>query len=386
MSRQMRRGALGFARHDDICHVPTYTNARSYHRCGLLLPFYVIDESMKVYGTVGDLVTSGPAARALEGTGFDGVWAGELNDDPFLSLTLAANATTTLELGTSVAVAFARSPMTLAYTANELQRFSQGRLTVGLGSQVKAHITRRFGMPWDQPLPRMREYVHALRAIWESWSEGSKLAFEGDYYNLTLMPQAFIPRPHAFGAPKLLLAGVGDAMSRLAGEVADGFMCHFFSTERWIRERTIPALVDGARAAGRTLEGFELVAGVFLVSGTAGEMEQALPATRAQIAFYASTPSYRPILEMHGWGSLGEELTRLSKQSRWAEMACLIDDDMVDAFAIVARPEDLAASIEKRFGDLLTHLSFMPPPLLGADAISETVRSLKTSNQSLLGT
>lgn len=343
-------------------------------RCYLL-------SDMKIYGGLGDLESSAAAARRLEAAGYDGAWAGEVNGDPFLSLTLAAGATSTLELGTSIAVAFARSPMTLAYTANDLQRFSGGRLTVGLGSQVQAHITRRFSMPWSHPAARMREYVRALHAIWGAWAEGTRLSFEGDFYSLTLMPPTFVPTPHSYGPPKVLVAGVGDAMTRVAGEVADGFICHFFTTERWIRERTIPALIEGARRAGRTLDDFDVVAGVFIVTGNEEEMLDGLAAIRAQLAFYASTPSYRPVLELHGWGALGEELTALSKQNRWSEMAMLIDDDVVNAFAVVAPPADVARRIDERFGQLITHLSFLPPASLSADQIRQAVSDLRLSSR-----
>jgi probable F420-dependent oxidoreductase len=340
-----------------------------------MLPFV----SMKVYGGVGDLESSASTAQHLESVGYDGVWAGEINNDPFLSLTVAANATRTLELGTSIAVAFARSPMTLAYTANDLQRFSGGRLTVGLGSQVKAHVTRRFSMPWSQPAARMREYARALHAIWGSWSDGTKLSFEGDFYSLTLMPPTFVPTPHPFGPPKVLVAGVGEAMTRVAGEVADGFICHFFTTERWIRERTIPALKEGSLRVGRTLYDFDVVAGVFIVTGTEQDIVDGLAAFKAQIAFYASTPSYRPVLELHGWGALGDELTALSKQNRWSDMAALIGDDVVDAFAVVAPPGDVAERIERRFGGLVTHLSFLAPASLSEPEVQATVATLRGS-------
>ena len=336
---------------------------------------------MKIYGGLGDLESAAAAAQALESAGYDGVWAGEINNDPFLSLTLAADATSTLELGTSIAVAFARSPMTLAYTANDLQRFSGGRLVVGLGSQVKAHVTRRFSMPWSHPAARMGEYVQATRAIWESWADGTKLSFEGDFYSLTLMPPTFVPTPHAYGPPKVLVAGVGDAMTRVAGEVADGFICHFFTTERWIREHTIPALTEGARRAGRTLDDFDVVAGVFIVTGTEGEMVDGLAAIKAQIAFYACTPSYRPVLELHGWGPLGDELTALSKQNRWSDMATLVDDDVVDAFAIVAPPAEVPHRIDERFGNLITHLSFLPPPSLSDDEVRAAISTLRASHR-----
>ena len=332
---------------------------------------------MKVFGGIGALDGAAAAARRQESLGYDGVWAGELNTDPFLALALAADATTSLAVGTSIAVAFARSPMTLAYTAHDLQRFSAGRLVLGLGSQVRAHVTRRFSMPWSQPAARMREYVLALRAIWSAWEAGSPLSFSGEFYSHTLMPPMFVPAPHPFGPPRVLVGGVGEGMTRVAGEVADGFVCHFFTTERWIRERTLPALAEGRRRAQRAADAVDLVAGVFVVTGDEREITEGIAALRSQIAFYASTPSYRPVLELHGWGALGDELTLLSKQGRWEQMQGLVEDDVIDAFGIVAEPAQLAARIDARFGGLVTHLSFLPPASIPDEALAGIVSALQ---------
>jgi probable F420-dependent oxidoreductase len=342
---------------------------------------------MKIDGMLGPLDSARESARTVEAAGHDGAWVAEVNSDPFLPLTLAAEATTELELGTSIAVAFARSPMALAYTANDLQRFSRGRLLLGLGSQVKAHVTRRFSMPWGRPAAQMREYILALRAIWAAWSDGTRLAFEGEYYSHTLMTPMFTPVPHAFGPPKIVLAGVGDLMTRAAGEVADGFLCHAFTTPRWIREHTLPALAAGRARSGQDLTGYDVVAVPFVATGTDEQIAGAVPAIRAQVAFYASTPSYRPVLELHGWGDLGAELTVLSKQNRWAEMATMIDDEVLDAFAIVAPPGEIVARVAERYGGLATRL-IVPglaalPPEQAAEAFA-ALRQIPTPSPSVL--
>jgi probable F420-dependent oxidoreductase len=310
------------------------------------------------------------AAAEAEAQGYDGVFTGEAVGDPFLPLVLAASATERVDLGTSIAVAFARSPMTLAYTAYDLQRFSRGRFFLGLGSQVKAHITRRFSMPWGRPAPQMREFVLAMRAAWHSWAEGDPLDFRGEFYTHTLMTPYFVPPAHDYGAPKVLIAGVGQAMTRVAGEVADGFLCHGFTTGRWIRERTLPALEEGRRRAGKSMDDFVVKAAFFLATGSDEEIEAALPGLRSQIAFYASTPAYRTILELHGWGATGDELLRLSKEGRWTDMGALVDDDMLNAFAIVAPPDGIADLVAERCRGVVDRVSFISqkpvPGLMGA--------------------
>lgn len=309
--------------------------------------------------TLGGLDDAARAVAAAEAAGFDGAFTGELGNDPFLPLVPAADATDRIDLGTSVAIALARSPMALAYTAHDLQRFSRGRLILGLGSQIEAHITRRFSMPWSHPAPRMREFVLAMRAAWACWAGGEPLEFEGDFYRHTLMPPAFVPTPHDFGPPRVYLAGVGDLMTRVAGEVADGFLCHGFTTDRWIHERTVPALEQGRRRAGRTMEGFAVKAAIFLATGSDAEMEAGVTAIRSHLAFYASTPAYRPLLELHGWGDLGPELTRLSKEGRWPEMGALIDDDVLEAFAIVAPLAEVPNKVATRCRGVVTRVSFI---------------------------
>jgi probable F420-dependent oxidoreductase len=316
---------------------------------------------------IGGLETSADQAAAAEAAGYAGVFTGEVSGDPFLPLAVAAGRTERIELGTSIAVALARSPMSLAYIANDLQRFSHGRFSLGLGSQVKAHITRRFSMPWGQPAAQMREFVLALRAIWRSWSDGEPLAFEGTYYRHSLMTPMFTPARHEFGTPPVLVAGVGEAMTRIAGEVADGFLCHAFTTERWVRERTLPALQAGFARAGRSSEGFIVKAPIFLATGTDAEIDQAVAGIRPHLAFYASTPAYRPVLELHGWEEIGDRLAVLARENKWPDMAALIHDDMLNAFAIVAPPDEIGTRVAARCHGAVDRVSFVtstPPEQL----------------------
>ena len=318
---------------------------------------------MKIDGGIGlDLTKAAGAAKEAEDFGYDGIWLPETSRDPFLPLTIAAEHTERIELGTSIAVAFARSPMTLANTAYDLTQFSQGRFILGLGSQIKPHITKRFSMEWSKPAARMREMVQAMHAIWDCWMDGTKLDFQGEFYTHTLMTPFFDPGPHEFGKPRVFLAGVGPLMTEVAGEVCDGFFCHGFTTERYLREVTIPALEAGRAKSGKTLEGFEICGPSFVVTGnTAEELEAAKVGTRKQIAFYGSTPAYRPVLELHGWGELQTDLNRLSKEGRWDEMGALVDDEILETFAVVGEPEEIGPELQARYGDVIQRLSFYAP-------------------------
>lgn len=319
---------------------------------------------MKVDGGVGhgaDLEDVAELAREQEAAGYNGFWSAETSHDPFLPLLLAAEHTKTIELGTSIAVAFARSPMTLATTAYDLHAYS-GRFILGLGSQIKPHISKRFSMPWSRPAARMREMILAIRAIWDCWHNDVPLRFEGDFYTHTLMTPFFNPGPNPHGLPRVFLAGVGPLMTEVAGEVADGFICHGFTTERFLREATLPALARGREKAGQSMDDFEVVGPSFVVTGNnEKEMAEAAAATRQQISFYGSTPAYRPVLESHGWGELQDELNALSKQGRWSDMGDLIDDEVLNTFAVVAEPERVAPELKKRFGDCVQRISFYAP-------------------------
>lgn len=321
---------------------------------------------MKVDGKLRatDLGAVADAAVRHEAAGYAGAWSSESKHDPFLPLVLAAEHTERLEIGTAIAVAFARSPMTVAYTAHDLQAYSGGRFMLGLGTQVKAHIERRFNMAWSEPARRMREYISALRAIWASWDDGVPLDFHGDFYDLTLMTPFFSPPPLATPPPAVHLAAVGERMTEVAGEVADGLLVHAFTTERYLRERTLPALELGLDRSGRSRADVALSIPGLVATGADDEsMARAVEATRKQVSFYASTPAYRGVLEVHGWGELGEELTSLSRSDdpqRWEKMASLVSDDVLHEFAIVAEPQLLAEAIRDRFSGLIDRFSFYP--------------------------
>ena len=321
---------------------------------------------MKIDGNIGNNLHDVPAqAKDVEAAGYAGAWVAEMAHDPFLPLLLAAEHTENLEIGTSIAVAFSRSPMTLANTAWDLQAYSKGRFVLGLGSQIKPHIEKRFSMEWSKPAARMREFALAVRAIWNTWLSGEKLEFCGEFYRHTLMTPMFSPDKReldGFGPPKMFLAGVGPLMTEVAGEAFDGFICHGFTTEKYLREVTIPALTRGREKAGKTMEGFEIVGPSFVITGNNDEeIERASIATRKQIAFYGSTPAYRPVLDMHGWGGLQDELNTLSKQGKWDQMGTLIDDEILNTFAVVGEPETIADELGARYGDVIQRLSFYAP-------------------------
>ena len=335
---------------------------------------------MKIDGGIGlDLTKAATAAAEAEAFGYDGIWVPETSRDPFLPLTIAAEHTERIELGTSIAVAFARSPMTLANTAYDLTEFSRGRFVLGLGSQIKPHITKRFSMEWSQPAARMREFVLAMRAIWDTWMNGTKLDFRGDFYTHTLMTPFFDPGPHEHGIPRVFLAGVGPRMTEVAGEVCDGFFCHGFTTEKYLREVTLPALEEGRRKAGRTMEGFEVCGPSFVVTGnTEEELEKAKAGTRQQIAFYGSTPAYRAVLDCHGWGDLQDDLNRMSKEGEWSEMGRLIDDEVLETFAVVGEPEAIGPELRRRYGDVISRISFYAPYDSDRDRWQQVLQDLRS--------
>lgn len=320
------------------------------------------------------------AAREAEEAGFDGLYTVETQHDPLLPHALAAEHTSRIQLGTAITVAFPRSPAHLAQTSNDLHAFSGGRFMLGLGSQVKAHVEKRFGAAFDPPVSRMREFIQALRAFWRCWNEGERLNFRGQYFRHTLMTPFFAPPPNPYGAPPVLLAAVGPRMTALAGEVADGLLLHSFTTRRYLEQTVLPALERGARRAGRSRADLEVVAPAFVVTGAdEREYAEAIARTRQAIAFYGSTPSYRGVLETHGWGDLQDELNALSKRGRWDEMARLIDDEMLDSFAVRGEPKQVADALRQRYGDLCTRVAFSMhstrDPRIGAE-IMERLRSL----------
>jgi probable F420-dependent oxidoreductase len=336
---------------------------------------------VRIDGGIGsDLRTAASQAQQAETAGYDAVWSAETGHDPFLPLAIAAEHTERIQLGTGIAVAFGRTPMTTANVSWDLNLYSRGRFLLGLGSQVRPHIEKRYSMPWSHPAPRMREFISAMRAIWDCWQEGTKLDFRGDFYTHTLMTPFFNPGPNDYGPPKVLLAAVGEGMTRVAGEVADGMLVHGFTTERYLREVTLPAVETGLAASGRVRADFQLSYPAFVVTGdTEAQTSAADAATRKQIAFYASTPAYRPVLELHGWGDIQPELNTLSKRGEWDEMGTRINDEMLDAFAVKGTPEEIPRQLQRRFGDVIDRISlYMPygrPD--GQDAAARILAGLK---------
>jgi probable F420-dependent oxidoreductase len=324
-----------------------------------------------------DIARAEDEARAVEEQGLDTAWTGESSHDPFAHLALAARATSHIGLGTSVAIAFARTPLVMAHLGWDLQVYSRGRFVLGMGTQVKAHVERRFGMPWSRPAARMREYVLAMRAVWSSWTDGTPLDFRGEFYEHTLMTPFFAPERHEWGPPPVLVAGVGALMTEVAGEVCDGFLFHPFTTSRYLEEVTLPALERGRRKAGRA--GPFRVAGEALVAAGHDDVsrERALAGARGQLAFYASTPAYRPVLEQHGWQDLQPELARLAREGRWAEQAALIDEAMVDAFCAVGTPETVADKLVQKYGGFADDLVLQAPRGTDRAVLADVARAAR---------
>ena len=296
-------------------------------------------------------------ARAAETFGFDAVWTSETVHDPFLPGALISEHTRRLSFGTAIAVAFARSPATLAYTAWDLAGASGGRFILGLGTQVKAHIERRFGMPWpESPVARLREQIQAVRALWHSWQSGEPLNFRGESYRLTLMTPFFNPGPIEHPEIPIYIAGVNTGLARLAGECADGFHAHPFHSTGYLREVILPAIDDGCRRSGRSREDVKVYVTAF-VAGNEAEREFA----RQQIAFYASTPSYRAVMAFHGWEAAAESLSGLAARGRWAELPEVISDEMLDAFAVLAPAAELPARLLERYQGVADRLGLYLP-------------------------
>ncbi|MCR9279766.1 MAG: TIGR03617 family F420-dependent LLM class oxidoreductase [Pseudomonadaceae bacterium] len=333
---------------------------------------------MKVDCGLGNKLTSIPdGVRKAEAAGYDGVRTAEMNHDPFLPLLLAAEHSERVELTTGIAVAFARNPMILANLAHDLNAYSKGRFTLGLGSQIKPHITKRFSMPWGAPAAQMRELVLAIRAIWANWYEGEPLEFVSPHYRHTLMTPAFTPEDTEYGPARIILAAVGPKMTEVAGEVADGVIIHPFSTVPYIESVTLPAIERGLAKAGRSRSDFEITYSNFVVTGR-DEQEFAASKLEAQnrIAFYGSTPAYKGVLDAIGAGDLQPELNTLSKQGRWDDMGKLIDDGILSAFAVVGEPGDVAGEMLSRYGSFCdrTSASF---PVSDSDQRRQIIEQLR---------
>lgn len=311
-----------------------------------------------------DLRTAGAQAALLESEGYLGAFTAETSHDPFLPLVVAAQTTDRLELGTSIAVAFARNPMTLAHTARDLNEFSEGRMILGLGSQIKPHITKRFSMPWSAPAARMREFIGAMHAIWDCWDTGEPLRFKGDHYTHVLMTDFFNPGPARHGRPDVYLAAVGPLMVRLTAEVCQGWMVHPFTTPQHFSSVALPRMRGFMDEAGRTHDSVKVALPAFVVTGDDDEeMAVAALGIKQQIGFYGSTPAYRDVLDFHGWGDAQIELNTLTKSGRWNELADVIDDEMLATFAVVAEPANVERELEARYGGLVDRISRYTAPL-----------------------
>lgn len=317
-------------------------------------------------------------AGALKAAGVDGLFTFENAHDVFLPLATAANAVDDIDYMTNVAIAFPRSPLHLAYAANDLQHLTGGRFRLGLGTQIKPHIEKRYGATWSRPAARMREMVLAIRAIFDTWEGNAKLDFRGEFTTHTLMTPAFDPGPNPFGPAPILVGALGPRMCETAGEVADGILVMPFNSERHFHERTVPAVEKGLAARERSGDRFEVVVEVIVAMGRTGEeLAAATSGVKSLLAFYGSTPSYRPVLDVEGRGDLQPELNALSKQGRWVDMTARIDDDLLTTIAVAGTPEECAAEIVRRFG---THAQraccYFPGYAVTDDRIGELVAAL----------
>jgi probable F420-dependent oxidoreductase len=308
---------------------------------------------------VHDLAQMPALARFADETGFDGIWTFETAHEPFLPLVLAAEHSRRLSLGTSIAVAFARSPAVLAYVAWDLARFSKGRFILGLGTQVKGHNERRFGVKWERPVEKMREVILAVRAFWDCWQNRTKLDFCGEFFRLDLMTPFFSPGPHDYHRIPIFVAGVNRRMCRLAGELCEGFHAHPLHTARYLRERVLPNIEAGLAKAGRERGSIEISSSIFVIpTDDPAQAQKCERQVREQIAFYASTPPYRGVFELEGWGEVADKLRGLAARGRWSEMPALITDEMLDRFALRGPWSDLPEKVLRKYNGLLDRVSY----------------------------
>jgi probable F420-dependent oxidoreductase len=312
-------------------------------------------------GVEGDIHEVGRTAQAAEELGFDGFWTSETKHDSFLPLAMAASDTEKMHLGNSVAIAFSRSPMVTAQLAWDMQSLSGGRFILGLGTQVRAHIERRFSMPFDKPASRLADYIRALRAIWVAFQGDGKLDYRGEFYQHTLLSPFFNPGPIQSPEIPVYIAGVNTRLAKLAGELCDGFHVHPFHSPEYVRNTVQPAIAEGAGEAGRSPESVELATSAFVISGTAEETKKQREAVRQQISFYASTPTYRTVLEAHGWEEVSDKLSGMAREKRWSEMPREITDEMVSAFAVEAAPDELGAALKDRYEGLINRVALYTP-------------------------
>jgi len=315
----------------------------------------------------------------LEEIGYDGAFSFEAKHDPFLTLAVAAEHTKHIRLGTAIAIAFARNPMNMANLGYDLQSITGGRFVLGLGTQVRPHIQKRFSSTWSKPAKRMREIVLAIRAIWDCWEGKSSLDFQGEFYTHTIMIPAFNPGPNPYGPPVIFTGGFGPLMTAVGGEVSDGFIAHPFNTRKSLQENMMPALQSGLEKSGRKREDLEIVCSTLVVTADDEEkFEASKLAARKQLAFYGSTPAYKPTLECHGWGDVHTELNAMSKQGRWDEMTDLISDEILEAIAVVGTRQGIANKLTKRLEGIADSVSLThnrcPDPAHWADVVRELQR------------
>lgn len=335
---------------------------------------------------LGHWRTVAPAAQRAEALGFDGLTTPEIANDPFVPLAFAALATERIQLGTAIAVAFPRSPMVVANLAWDLQRESQGRFVLGLGPQVKGHNERRFSVPWSAPVPRLREYVESLRAIWRCWELGEPLDYEGEHYRFTLMTPEFSPPATGLPPVPITIAAVGKDMIRLAGRVCDGVRLHGFCTRRYLEQVALPRVVEGLERSGRARERFEVWGGGFIATGrTPDEVAKQVEWCRYRVAFYGSTRSYAPVLSIHGWDDLAAKLHEMSKRGQWRQMAAQIPDDVLHEFAAIAPYDQLVGAVEKRFGGLVDSVAIGFPDETPDGLAREIIEDLRRIPQTFAG-
>lgn len=345
-----------------------------------LLPLGKLDPGLRQPDTPLHIADFAAGARQAEEVGYDSVLVEETKDDPYQLLALGAAATTTIGIGTSVAMAFPRSPTVTAMSAWSLQKLSQGRFTLGLGPQVRGHVVRRFGSEWHPPAPRMRDYVGAVRAVWRTWQERVPLQFDSGHYRLDLMVPLFDPGPIDHPHIPIHLAAIGPNMCAVAGEVADGVRLHPICTERFIDESVKPALARGASRAGRDVAEVEVCMKPLV--GTAPD-EASLAAVertvRARVAFYVSTPAYRRVLDLHGWGDLAERAARLSKEQRWEQLVRLVPDEVFHTIATIGTHDTIAEQLVQRYGERVDRIEFSIPVTGSEDAerLSELLPALR---------
>jgi len=324
-----------------------------------LMPLGKTDPGLRAPEVALDLAAVGDTARLLEELGYDGICVEETKEDPYVVMALAAQATTRLKLGTAIAMAFPRSPTVTALSAWTLQRLSKGRFTLGLGSQVRGHIERRYGFRWSAPGPWMREYVQAVRAVWDCWQAGKPLDFQGEHYKLDLMVPLFDPGPIEHPEIPIHLAAVNPYMCQVAGEVADGLRPHPVCTPKYIRDTMLPAARNGAAKAGRTLENFRVAMKILIATAPDKEaLDAKVRDVRARVAFYASTPAYLAAFKAHGLDDLANELKALSRAQRWEEMPRYISDEVLHTYAVVGTYDEIADKILERYGDIATNVEF----------------------------